>query len=174
MKTIWVRHGESEYDAQDLVTGWHDPVLTQTGMEQSLAAAGQLVQRYTLVDSIHTSDLRRAAQTASIILQNSPWFIELEIDNRLRDRDRGEWSGQPSSRTSRETWSSAAPGGESLSDTASRVADYLDDVPQSTLPILFVCHLDTIRAASVVFGINTPDTVMDWKIEMGEFVEWEF
>ena len=94
MRTVWVRHGQSEYNAKNLATGWHDPELTQLGVEQAFKTARILAQRYTMIDSIHTSDLRRAVQTASIILQSSPWFVKTEIDSRLRERDYGDWSGK--------------------------------------------------------------------------------
>ena len=185
MKTIWVRHGESEYNAQNLATGWHDPDLTQLGVQQAFNTARILAQRYTMIDSIHTSDLRRAAHTANIILQNSPWFVELAVDSRLRERDYGEWSGKLKDDNHRSVgeqqflairrgWDSAPPGGESLKETAARVAEYLDNIPESTLPIIFVCHGNTIRAASVIFGINTPETVVDWEIGTGDYREWEF
>lgn len=185
MKTVWVRHGQSEYNAKNLSTGWHDPELTELGVEQAFKTARILAQRYTMIDSIHTSDLRRAAQTANIILKSSPWFVEIEIDSRLRERDYGDWSGKnkDENRLSvgderflsiRRGWDIAPPNGESLKDTASRVANYLDNIEQSNLPIIFVCHGNTIRAASVIFGKNTPESVVDWEIETGGFIEWEY
>lgn len=185
MKTVWVRHGESEYNAKNLATGWHDPNLTEAGVNQALDTAKKLTNKYTYINSIHSSDLRRAFQTAQIILSYSPWFLDVKTDYRLRERDYGDWSGKDKNENRlsvgderflsiRRGWDIAPPNGESLKDTADRVANYLDNIEQSNLPIILVCHGNTIRAASVLFGKNTPESVVDWEIETGGFVEWEY
>jgi len=185
MRTVWVRHGESEYNAKNLATGWHDPLLTEKGINQAAKTAKELANRYQSVDSIHCSDLKRAAQTASIIVQLTPWFVDVKIDPRLRERDYGTWSGCDKNQNKlsvgqeqylaiRRGWKTAPPEGESLEQTSVRVADYLDNIEQSNVPIIFVCHGNTIRAASVIFGKNTPESVVDWEIETGGFVEWEY
>ena len=46
MKTVWVRHGQSEYNAQDIATGWHDPELTELGCQQALKIAEKLSKKY--------------------------------------------------------------------------------------------------------------------------------
>lgn len=185
MKTIWVRHGQSEYNFKNLATGWHDPLLTELGISQALQTAHELGTKYQIVDSIHCSDLKRAAQTASLLLQTTPWFVDVKIDPRLRERNYGDWSGKDKDENRqsvgdeqylaiRRGWDVAPPNGESLQQTCARVADYLDNIPQCNLPIVFVCHGNTIRAASVLFKVNTPETVCDWEIETGSYVEWDY
>jgi 2,3-bisphosphoglycerate-dependent phosphoglycerate mutase len=185
MKTVWIRHGQSEYNAKNLATGWHDPNLTQLGIEQALNTASILGKKYTVIDSIHTSDLRRAAHTANLVLENTPWFVDIQYDSRLRERDYGDWSGKDKDENRksvgdeqflaiRRGWDIAPPNGESLKDTCRRVADYLDSIPQADLPIIFVCHGNTIRAASIIFKQNTTESVVNWEIETGGFVEWDY
>lgn len=37
-----VRHGQSEYNASQRFTGWHDPPLTKRGEDEALAVAARL------------------------------------------------------------------------------------------------------------------------------------
>lgn len=184
MRTIWVRHGQSEYNEQNLATGWHDPELTKLGIQQALDTAIQLGNRFVHIDSIHTSDLRRAFNTAQVILKTCPWFVDIKVDSKLRERDYGDWAGKNKDQNladvgeemffeMRRGWDMPPPGGESLKDTAMRVADYLDNIEVSNLPQIFVCHGNTIRAASVVLGKNSEQSVRDWEIETGGFVVWD-
>ena len=48
MKTVWVRHGQSEYNAENRSTGWHDPELTELGAEQAMQTAKELAKKYNL------------------------------------------------------------------------------------------------------------------------------
>ena len=50
MKTVWVRHGQSEYNAQDMATGWHDPELTALGCQQALEVAEKLSKKCSIFD----------------------------------------------------------------------------------------------------------------------------
>jgi|TARA_R110000782_G_scaffold37416_3_gene88538 2,3-bisphosphoglycerate-dependent phosphoglycerate mutase len=185
MKTIWVRHGQSEYNAENRSTGWHDPDLTQLGIEQALTTATELVNNYQFIAEIHCSDLRRSYYTAKIILDSTPWFKDIKIDALIRERDYGIWSGRNKEdlfnelgekefMNIRRGWNNKPEDGESLKECASRVATFINGLEDSpSLPHIIVCHGNTIRAASVVLGKNTAESVRDWEIETGEFVEWD-
>ncbi len=83
-----VRHGQSEWNAIGRWQGHADPVLSELGRRQAAVAAGSI----GAVDGIISSDLLRAAETAAIIAQQlgvGPVMVE----ERLRERDVGEWSG---------------------------------------------------------------------------------
>ena len=184
MKTVWVRHGQSEYNAENRSTGWHDPDLTELGIQQAQETATKLNHKYNFIAEIHCSDLRRSYYTAKIILDTSPWFKDIKIDALIRERDYGDWSGRNKDEilaelgmetfmNVRRGWSKQPDNGESLKECATRVATFIKDLEDSTLPHIIVCHGNTIRAASVVLGINTAESVRDWEIETGEFVEWD-
>ena len=83
-----VRHGQSEWNALGRWQGHADPPLSQLGRRQSAAAADLL----PTVDGIVSSDLRRASETAEIIAARRG-IEPVIIDQRLRERDVGEWSG---------------------------------------------------------------------------------
>ena len=65
---ILLRHGESEWNAQNLFTGWVDVPLTDKGRDEAIAGGEQLVEAGLLPDVVHTSLLRRAITTAHLSL----------------------------------------------------------------------------------------------------------
>jgi broad specificity phosphatase PhoE len=83
-----VRHGQSEWNAIGRWQGHADPVLSELGRRQAAVAAGSI----GAVDGIISSDLLRAAETAAIIAQQLG-IGPVMVDERLRERDVGEWSG---------------------------------------------------------------------------------
>src|SRR4051812_29489776 len=65
---ILIRHGESQQQARDLTGGWTDCELTDRGQRQAMLIAQRLFR--VLEDRpfrLYSSDLKRAAQTASIV-----------------------------------------------------------------------------------------------------------
>ena len=83
-----VRHGQSEWNAIGRWQGHADPALSELGRRQAAVAAGSI----GAVDGIISSDLLRATETAAIIAQQLG-VGPVMIDERLRERDVGEWTG---------------------------------------------------------------------------------
>jgi broad specificity phosphatase PhoE len=83
-----VRHGQSEWNAIGRWQGHADPVLSELGRRQAYLAAAAI----GAVDAIVSSDLLRAAETAAIIAQQLG-VGPVVVDERLRERDAGEWTG---------------------------------------------------------------------------------
>ena len=65
---ILLRHGESEWNAKNLFTGWVDVDINEKGIAEGKAAAGLLKAEGLLPDILHTSLLRRAIHTAYLAL----------------------------------------------------------------------------------------------------------
>jgi len=65
---ILLRHGESEWNAKNLFTGWVDVDLTDKGRAEALRGGQQLKAADLLPDVVHTSLQRRAINTANISL----------------------------------------------------------------------------------------------------------
>ena len=65
---ILLRHGESEWNAKNLFTGWVDVRLSEKGEAEAKRGGELLKQRGLLPDVVHTSLLRRAIQTANFAL----------------------------------------------------------------------------------------------------------
>ena len=175
-RTLWfVRHAQSEYNEKKLFTGWHDPPLTNHGV----AMAEELKKEIDTVNFSHvfSSPLKRAFQTAKIIVPND----EITIDDRIKERSYGDWSaknkdqvkdieGEEGYVAARRGWHTSPPNGESLKDVSERVQPFLDALP-GTGNILIVSHGNTIRALSVIFGINTTDSVSSYEIKVGAILK---
>ena len=93
---LFVRHGQSEWNALGRWQGQADPPLSDLGRAQARAAATAITAAATRAASpvvgIVSSTLVRALETATIIsdeIGESP--LHLEAD--LVERDAGEWSG---------------------------------------------------------------------------------
>jgi probable phosphoglycerate mutase len=87
-RVLLVRHGQSEWNAEGRWQGQADPPLTDLGRAQAHHAARSL----GTVDAIVASDLQRAAETGAI-LSGELGVGPLVIDQDLRERDAGDWSG---------------------------------------------------------------------------------
>jgi 2,3-bisphosphoglycerate-dependent phosphoglycerate mutase len=94
-RLILLRHGESEWNAKNLFTGWVDVPLSQQGRAEA-AAAGELLRGYGAPpDVLHTSVLRRAIQTAGLCLDvaERSW-IPVQRSWRLNERHYGALQGK--------------------------------------------------------------------------------
>ena len=74
--------------------------------------------------------------------------------------------GEESYYSARRGWETSPPNGESLKDVSLRVKPFIDELP-NTGNILVVSHGNTIRAISVLFGVNTQDNVKTFEIKVG-------
>ena len=70
MNLILLRHGESEWNAKNLFTGWVDVRLSATGEEEAKRGGVLLREESLLPDVVHTSLLRRAITTSQLALDN--------------------------------------------------------------------------------------------------------
>lgn len=171
-RSIWfVRHAQSEYNKKKLFTGWHDPDLTQHGIHIAHELKEEL---YGIkFDKVFSSPLKRAFSTAKILIDDQ----EIVIDDRLKERSYGDWSakskeevksevGEEKYYSARRGWETSPPNGESLKDVSLRVKPFIDKLPDIG-NILVVSHGNTIRAISVLFGVNTQENVKTFEIKVG-------
>ena len=93
-------HGESEWNAKNLFTGWVDVRLSAKGEAEAKRGGELLKERALLPDVLHTSLLRRAIQTANIALDNCdrPW-IPVRRSWRLNERHYGALQGKDKKQT---------------------------------------------------------------------------
>ncbi|UQS83963.1 2,3-bisphosphoglycerate-dependent phosphoglycerate mutase [Bombilactobacillus thymidiniphilus] len=68
VKLILVRHGQSIANARNEYTGWSDVDLTPKGRQQAHLAGQLLKQQKISFEQVHTSVLKRAIQTALVIM----------------------------------------------------------------------------------------------------------
>jgi 2,3-bisphosphoglycerate-dependent phosphoglycerate mutase len=99
-KLILLRHGESQWNAKNLFTGWVDVDLSEKGKAEA-ARAGQLLKAANLLpDVLHTSLLKRAIKTADIALSNcGKTGIPTHRSWRLNERHYGALQGKDKAQT---------------------------------------------------------------------------
>ena len=91
---ILLRHGESEWNAKNLFTGWVDVRLTEKGRGEAVRAGEQLAEAGLLPDVLHTSVLSRAIQTANLALDSADrLWIPVRRSWRLNERHYGALQG---------------------------------------------------------------------------------
>jgi len=102
-KLILLRHGESEWNAKNLFTGWVDVELSEKGLVEA-ARGGQLLKEANLLpDVLHTSLLKRAINTADIALTNcGRTGIPTKRSWRLNERHYGALQGKDKAATLKE------------------------------------------------------------------------
>jgi 2,3-bisphosphoglycerate-dependent phosphoglycerate mutase len=97
---ILLRHGESEWNAKNLFTGWVDVGLSATGEAEARHGGELLRDRVLLPDVVHTSVLRRAIQTADIALDECDrHWLPVRRSWRLNERHYGALQGKDKKQT---------------------------------------------------------------------------
>lgn len=92
---ILLRHGESEWNAKNLFTGWVDVRLSQLGESEASKAGLLLAERGLLPDVLHTSLLRRAIHTSQLALDTCDrHWIPVRRSWRLNERHYGALQGK--------------------------------------------------------------------------------
>lgn len=93
-RLILLRHGESEWNAKNLFTGWVDVDINEKGVGEAQKAAELLKGEGLLPDVLHTSLLRRAIHTANIALDGCDrHWIPVRRSWRLNERHYGALQG---------------------------------------------------------------------------------
>ena len=84
MKNILlIRHGQSEWNKLNLFTGFKNVELSEQGIEEA-NKAGQNFKKLNLkFDLVFTSELKRAQDTAKIILENLDQLDDLNSKSKI-------------------------------------------------------------------------------------------
>lgn len=155
---LWlVRHGETAWSRAGRLCGWTDVPLTSAGRRQATALAETFDG--LSFDGVWSSDLRRAAETASAIAGDA-----VVADRRLRELHFGELEGRtwdqlpPEIRGQLTAFDGfAAPGGGTVDELGDRVGSFLDDLPPGDH--LVVTHGGVIRLALRTWATGSPERV---------------
>jgi 2,3-bisphosphoglycerate-dependent phosphoglycerate mutase len=94
-RLVLLRHGESDWNAKNLFTGWVDVALSEKGSVEA-ERGGQLIRDAdVLPDVLHTSVLRRAIDTAQIALDGiDRHWVPVRRSWRLNERHYGALQGK--------------------------------------------------------------------------------
>ena len=99
-KLILLRHGESEWNALNLFTGWVDVRLSEKGIGEAKRGGQLLKERGLLPDIVHTSLLRRAIHTSQLALDEADRnWIPVNRSWRLNERHYGALQGKDKKET---------------------------------------------------------------------------
>jgi len=154
---VLLRHGQSEWNKKNIFTGWVDINLSEEGQKEAQKARDAL-KDYNF-DIVFTSDLKRAQETARIVLGEKNTQV---ISNQaLNERRYGQLEGKNKDEVRKEfgaeqvhIWRrslhSRPPGGESLADTYERVIPYFENQIKPWLnknsTVLISAHGNSLRA----------------------------
>ncbi len=99
-KLILLRHGESEWNAKNLFTGWVDVDLNDKGEKEAIRGGELLKEAGLLPDVLHTSVLKRAIRTAqtALAVADRHW-IPVHRSWRLNERHYGALQGKDKAQT---------------------------------------------------------------------------
>ena len=181
---VLVRHGQSEWNAKNLFTGWSDPDLTEKGVEEAAQAGKTLKQAGYNFDVAFTSDLQRAQKTCTLILDAlGLGGLNVIRDQSLNERDYGDLAGLNKD-DAREKWGDEQvhiwrrsydippPGGESLKDTADRVLPYYQASIKPRLldgeTVLVAAHGNSLRALVMMLENLSQEEILAKEIGTGE------
>lgn len=91
---IMIRHAQSEWNAKSQFTGWADPPLTESGMDEARKAGKAIAALGIKFDRVYTSVLQRASTTAMVILDELDQMgVPAVQDWRLNERHYGALTG---------------------------------------------------------------------------------
>jgi len=178
----YIRHGETEWNAERRLQGTLDIPLNDLGRRQAessgviladlFARDGRSRQSLAFV----ASPLGRARLTMELVrgaLRLPP--DDYAIDDRLREIAYGDWEGSTLeqmralnpelfARRQAQKWTVSPPGGESYAAVQVRVSDWYRQLTADTVA---VAHGGTARALMVALGIETSDSAANLTIEQG-------
>jgi 2,3-bisphosphoglycerate-dependent phosphoglycerate mutase len=91
---VLLRHGESDWNALNLFTGWVDVGLTEKGRAEAVRSGELMTEHGLLPDVLYTSLLRRAITTAHLALDTADrLWIPVRRSWRLNERHYGALQG---------------------------------------------------------------------------------
>ena len=94
MELVFIRHGQSEWNAKNLFTGWRDVNLSAQGVAEAQAAGQKLAAAGYEFDQAFTSVLTRAIKTCNIVLEESgQLWVPQTKSWRLNERHYGALQG---------------------------------------------------------------------------------
>lgn len=178
MKLYVTRHGETEFNAQNRISGVTDILLTEEGIAQAKEMA-QKAKAYGDIQRIIASPLKRAQMTAQIV--GEALGLPIQTDERLTEWDYGIFEGKDRftegfAETKAEFGVKMPGGGESVFQIVQRTYNVIDDVKRlyPDENVLLVCHGGICRVIDSYFHDMTVDRFMHFFMGNCELRVYQF
>ena len=187
---VLVRHGQSEWNAKNLFTGWKNPGLTETGVKEAISAGKLIKDEKINFDTMYTSELIRAQLTGNTILEIiNQSDIPIIKDKALNERNYGSLAGlnkddarkkwgEEQVHIWRRSYDVPPPDGESLKNTAERVLPYFNKeiLPKvvSGSNILIAAHGNSLRSLIMQLDELSKEEILNLEIPTGAPIKYIF
>jgi broad specificity phosphatase PhoE len=186
-RLYFIRHGETDWNAERRLQGQRDIPLNALGRRQSVRCGETLRRLLEVPDRpaaafvFAASPLGRARETMDIVRAGLGLTAgEYTVDSRLAEMSFGRWEGltykevRAQDRTAlavreRDKWNFCPPGGESYAQLLLRVRDWHDSI---TGDAIVAAHGGVARAFMVIFGVKSMAEAPQG--DVGQGVVYEF
>lgn len=145
MKIYFTRHGETEWNSNNRISGITDICLSENGKAQANELAEKIAAEHSDIDIIICSPMKRAKATAEPIAK--ALMLTPVYDDRLREWDYGSYEGKPRdaegfAESKLEFGCRMPDGGESVFDIVNRTYGLIDEIKNTYngKNVLLVCH----------------------------------
>ena len=185
---VLVRHGKSEWNELGLWTGWTDVELHEEGKLDAKKMAEHLIGLE--IHHVHTSKLKRAKNTAEIILESLGLKdIPMHEHEALNEKSYGIYTGKNKWQVKEEVgeeefqnirrgWDHPIPEGETLKEVYERAVPYFQEqiLPQlkEGKNVLVAAHGNSLRALTKYLCKLSDAEVCNLEIGIGEVHIYDF
>ena len=159
-----IRHGQTDWNIEHRIQGKTDIVLNTEGIKQVELITQKIAN--LKIDSIISSDLKRAYMTAQII--NEKFNKTIKADKRLREFNFGTLEGITRKQITQEIWGKFDENpkqfnAETKKEVFNRIKSFIDDIKSknSNKNVLVVTHGGPIRMIN--YYIDNGDNFNDKK-----------
>jgi broad specificity phosphatase PhoE len=188
-KILFIRHGETDHNAEGRLQGQRDVPLNGRGREQASAVGRSLLRlrpaaitRLDAAGAFTASPLMRARDTMA--LARAAMALEpqrFQLDPRLKELSFGDWEGltwrevrarDPEGLKARhaDKWNFAPPGGESYARLAVRMRTWLEE---QSGDVFIAAHGGVARALVVLIAGLDTRTAMEIDVWQGRAIAFE-
>ncbi|GBD34329.1 Putative phosphoserine phosphatase 2 [bacterium HR35] len=174
MKIYFVTHSTTVDNEKNIVSGWNDVELSETGKKQAKEIAKRF-ENFNL-DLICCSDLKRAVETVKIAFNDKYPVI---IDKRLREINYGDFSGKEKTfidSIKLNYIEKPFPNGESFKDAIERVINFYKELKEkyNDKVILIVGHRATHYAFEVLINKKLIEECLKIPFQWQPYWDYEF
>lgn len=175
MSLYVTRHGQTNYNVNDLVCGISPAALTTDGIEQAKELGRQL--KSIKYDFLYVSPLQRAIDTADYANVEG---LEVIIEPRISEINFGIYEGvhrdDPGFIANKHNLAIRYSNGESFIELCKRVYEFLDEIKEQATKsnVLLVCHGAVCRAINTYFNEMSNDDIFYYQTENCQLLKYDY